>query len=268
MYLWPPHPKPLMIHTTNLMKVGIYIDAYNISLNGGYAMRYDILRDFCLMNDKGLRLNTYMVFDEERAAEDIEYRDRQYGYFSVLRSFGYKVVTKPVRSYKTESGDWVTKGNVDVEMATDMIIQAANLDKIFLLTGDGDFTKAVAAIQNMGVRVEVIAFRNISRDLINECDQFTSGFLIPNLLPVRSVDQDPLDWGKEDNRVRGVCYNVDEGYGFMRYLDLEFQPREIFFHFSQLPRGHHVRVDDIFEFTIVPNLKRDGLMGIDLELIR
>lgn len=250
------------------MKIGIYIDAYNISLNGGYAMRYDILQDFCLQNDKGLRLNTYMVFDEERALEDFEYRDRQFGYFSVLRSFGYKVITKPVRRYKNENGDWITKGNVDIEMATDMIVQSENLDKIFVLTGDGDFVKAVLAIQNKGVRVELVAFRNISRDLINECDSFTSGFLIPNLLPVKDPDQDSFDWGKENSKVRGVCYNVDEGYGFLRYLDLEHHPREIFFHFSQLPKGHHLRMDDIFEFTIVPNLKRDGLMAIEMELVR
>jgi uncharacterized LabA/DUF88 family protein len=246
------------------MKVGIYIDAYNISLNGGYAMRYDILRDYAIQGDTGLRLNSYMVFDEERAEEDAEYRDRQYGYFSVLRSFGYKIIIKPVRRYKNENGDWVTKGNVDIEMATDMLIQSANLDRIVVLSGDGDFVKAVQAIQNKGIRVELIAFRNISRDLMNECDIFTSGFLIPNLLSVENEDQDHMDWGKENSRVRGICYNIDDGYGFCRYLDLEFHPREIFFHFSQLPPGFRVRMDDIFEFTIVPNLKRDGLMAIDM----
>jgi uncharacterized LabA/DUF88 family protein len=250
------------------MKVGIYIDAYNISLNGGYAMRYDILRDFCVQGDTGLRLNTYMVFDEERAEEDIEYRDRQYGYFSVLRSFGYKVIIKPVRRYKNENGDWVTKGNIDIDMATDMLIQSSNLDRLVVLSGDGDFAKAVQAIQNRGVRVELIAFRNISRDLINECDNFTSGFLIPNLLPTSNTEQDPLEWGKQDCKVRGVCYNIDEGYGFLRYLDLEYHPREIFFHFSQLPKGYHVRMDDIFEFTIVPNLKKDGLMAVDMIPVR
>lgn len=250
------------------MRVGIYIDAYNISLNGGYAMRYDILRDFILREDNGLRLNTYVVFDEERAEEDQEYREKQNGYFSVLRSFGYKVITKSVRRYKTESGDWVTKGNVDIDMAVDMMTQSQNLDKVVLLTGDGDFIKAVSAIQSQGCRVELIAFRNVSRDLMNEVDHFTSGYLIPNLLPVENQDQKASDWGGENSRVRGVCYNRDEGYGFLRYFDLEYQPREIFFHYSQLPHGHHVRLDDIFEFTIVPNLKRDGLMGIDLTLIR
>lgn len=250
------------------MKVGIYIDAYNISLNGGYAMRYDILRDFCVQGDTGLRLNTYMVFDEERAEEDVEYRDRQYGYFSVLRSFGYKVIIKPVRRFKNENGDWVTKGNIDIDMATDMLIQSSNLDRLVVLSGDGDFAKAVQAIQNRGVRVELIAFRNISRDLINECDNFTSGFLIPNLLPTSNLEQDPMEWGKQDCKVRGVCYNIDDGYGFLRYLDLEYHPREIFFHFSQLPKGYHVRMDDIFEFTIVPNLKKDGLMAVDMIPVR
>ncbi len=250
------------------MRVGVYIDAYNVSLNGGYAMRYDILRDFILQDGMGQRMNTYMVFDEERAEEDVDYREKQFGYFSVLRSFGYKVITKPVRRYKNEAGDWVTKGNVDIEMAVDMLTQSRNLDKLILLTGDGDFIKAVSTVQSQGCRVELIAFRNISRDLMNEVDLFTSGFLIPNLLPVDKPDQDATAWGQENSRVRGICYNRDEGYGFLRYYDLEYQHREIFFHYSQLPRGYHVRLDDIFEFTIVPNLKRDGLMAIDMELIR
>lgn len=250
------------------MRVGIYIDAYNISLNGGYAMRYDILRDFIIQNDKGLRLNTYMVYDEERAVEEPDYRERQYNYFSVLRSFGYKVIAKAVRRYRNEQGDWVTKGNVDVEMATDMLVQSSNLDKVVMMTGDGDFSKVVHALQDRGVRVELIAFRNVSRDLIIECDYFLSGYLIPNLLPVKKEEQDPDDWGKEGSRVRGVCYNVDEGYGFVRFLDLDYQGVELFFHFSQLPKGHLVRIDDVFEFTIAPNLKGDGLMAVDMELIR
>ena len=162
------------------MRIGVYIDAYNISLNGGYAMRYDILRDFLLQDGMGLRMNTYMVFDEERAEEDQEYREKQQGYFSVLRSFGYKVITKPVRRYKNEAGDWVTKGNVDIEMAVDMLTQSRNLDKVVLLTGDGDFIRAVSTIQGQGCRVELVAFRNISRDLMNEVDLFTSASQYPD----------------------------------------------------------------------------------------
>ena len=56
------------------MKVGVFVDAENIKYNGGYQMRYDVLRRFAA-RDGGfpLRLNTYMAFDPERAKEDPDY---------------------------------------------------------------------------------------------------------------------------------------------------------------------------------------------------
>jgi hypothetical protein len=48
---------------------------------------------------------------------------------------------------------------------------------------------------------------------------FTSGYLIPNLLPVgQSSDSTP--WGLVGSRVRGTCYyyKANEHYGFMRFI--------------------------------------------------
>src|SRR5581483_9902692 len=51
---------------------------------------------------------------------------------------------------------------------------ARNLDIAVLVSGDGDFAPAIRAVQEMGVRVEVISFRgNTSSDLIEVADQFT-----------------------------------------------------------------------------------------------
>jgi hypothetical protein len=99
----------------------------------------------------------------------------------------------------------------------------------------------------MGIRVEVMAFRYISRDLLHEADQYVSGYLIPNLLPV--AEQRNEDWGAIGTRARGYCYSVQDGYGFMKYLDIDMATwRDIFFHFSQLPERHYVNLDDVFEF--------------------
>jgi uncharacterized LabA/DUF88 family protein len=229
------------------IKIGIYVDSANINRNGGYSMRYDILRNYCARSGYPIRLNTYLPFDKERAETDIEYRNKQYGYYSVLRNFGYKVITKAVRWYYDDETRY-GKANVDLDMAVDMLIQAKNLDKIFLLTGDGDFIKVVQAVQNMGVRVEIIAFKNISQSLIFESDYFTSGYLIPNLIPI--PDQDPEDWAQIDYRVRAMVYAVNEGYGFLRYMDLDFNLREVFFHFSELPPNTYANLDDVFECTL------------------
>ena len=65
--------------------------------------------------------------------------------------------------FKDDEGNKVSKANADLDMAVDMLLQSKNLDKMYLLTGDGDFRNVVRAVQNEGVRVEVIAFKNISK---------------------------------------------------------------------------------------------------------
>ena len=82
----------------------------------------------------------------------------------------YKVVSKDIRKY----GDGKVKANLDIELVVDMMKTARNLDVAIVVSGDGDFAPAIRAVQEMGVRVEVISFRgNTSSDLIEVADQFT-----------------------------------------------------------------------------------------------
>ncbi len=55
-----------------------------------------------------------------------------------------------------------------------MMKTARNLDIAIVVSGDGDFAPAIRAVQEQGVRVEVISFRgNTSSDLIEVADLFT-----------------------------------------------------------------------------------------------
>ena len=82
------------------MKVGVFVDAENIRYNGGYQLRYDILRRFAGRYDGNLlRLNTYIAFDKERAREDSDYAKRGYSYQQMVRDFGWKIIVKEVRRY-------------------------------------------------------------------------------------------------------------------------------------------------------------------------
>ena len=76
-------------------KVGVYVDLANISLNGGYGLRFDVLRRFaCRDNGQAIRLNVYLAFDEDRAKADPEYCASALNYHSLLRDWGYKVIEK------------------------------------------------------------------------------------------------------------------------------------------------------------------------------
>ena len=124
-----------------------------------------------------------------------------------------------MRRYTDEAGNVTTKANADLDMAVDAMLQADKLDQVLLVTGDGDFIQVVHALQNKGCRVELIGFKNVSRQLQQEVDAFYSGFLIPDLLPVSYEPRN--EWGKPGSCVRGVCtkWIADKGYGFLRIMD-------------------------------------------------
>ncbi|MDX1672800.1 MAG: NYN domain-containing protein [Balneolaceae bacterium] len=263
-------------------KVGVYVDAINVTMNGGYGLRYDILRKFACRNDaQPNRMNVYLAYDERRAKEDSSYRSKTTRFCEVLRDFEYKVIEKPVHYYRDdETGETITKSTVAMDMAVDMITQADDHHKIVLLTSDGSYVSVVNAVQEKGCRVELIGFDNVSSALRREVDLFMSGYLIPGLLPIDS----PYDWGEVGSRVRGVCYDFshNDGYGFMRYLknvndklwvtDSRFEEspyRTVFAHISQFEEDFDTSYlpsrDLIFAFDLEENEK--GLIAKDIELV-
>lgn len=70
---------------------------------------------------------------------------------------GFHVVTKTAKEFTDAAGRRKVKGNMDIEIAVDMIEAASYADHIFLFTGDGDFRRAVEAVQKKGTRVTVIS---------------------------------------------------------------------------------------------------------------
>jgi uncharacterized LabA/DUF88 family protein len=70
---------------------------------------------------------------------------------------GYTMVTKPTKEFTDASGRRKIKGNMDIELAIDVMEMAEKLDHIVLFSGDGDFRRLVEAVQRKGVRVTVVS---------------------------------------------------------------------------------------------------------------
>lgn len=71
---------------------------------------------------------------------------------------GFAVVTKPLKRFaEPGTGASRIKGNMDIEIAVDMLELAPSIDHAVLFSGDGDFRAAVAAVQRRGVRVSVVS---------------------------------------------------------------------------------------------------------------
>lgn len=269
-------------------RVGVYVDVANINRNGGYGMGYEVLREFaCRDNAEALRLNAYVSFDAEKARREAYYNYRTNSFYSVLRDFGYKVIQKEVKWYTDEDGNRVAKANADLDLAVDALLQSENLDRVMLVTGDGDFVQVVRALQNKGCRVEVVAFKNVSADLRREADMFMSGYLIPDLLPIEAKNGDENTWSEVDHRVRGICYYHKNDFGFMRFLkridhhlwltDAKHPDSPYgtaWFHDSNLPVSSTGPIAAdlpsrryIFEFKLIRAEHDKGLRAIDIQIV-
>ena len=135
-------------------RIALFIDGANLH-NAAKGLGFDIdyRRLLALFAAKGQLLRAYYY---TAVIEDQE--------FSPLRPLvnwldynGFTVVTKPAKEQVDATGRRRIKGNMDLELAVDMMEQAAHINHAVLFSGDGDFKPVVAAVQRRGVRVTVVS---------------------------------------------------------------------------------------------------------------
>jgi len=70
---------------------------------------------------------------------------------------GYTMVTKPIKEFTDAAGRRKSKGNMDIELAVDVMEMTDSVDHIVIFSGDGDFRRLVEAVQRRGRRVSVVS---------------------------------------------------------------------------------------------------------------
>jgi len=70
---------------------------------------------------------------------------------------GFTVITKPAKEYIDSAGRRKIKGNMDIEIAVDVMSLSEQLDHVVLFSGDGDFRRLIEAVQRRGKRVSVVS---------------------------------------------------------------------------------------------------------------
>jgi uncharacterized LabA/DUF88 family protein len=81
---------------------------------------------------------------------------------------GYSLVTKTAKEFFDSSGSRRIKGNMDIELAVDMLDMAPHIDHAILFSGDSDFRKLVESVQRRGVRVTVVSTIKNDRPMISD----------------------------------------------------------------------------------------------------
>jgi uncharacterized LabA/DUF88 family protein len=135
-------------------RVALFIDGANLYSAAkalGFDMDYRKLLNEFKQRGRFIRAAYYTAIVEDQEFSPIR------PLVDWLDYNGYSLVTKPAKEYSDATGRRRFKGDMDVEIAVDLMEAAAYLDHAFLFSGDGDFLPAIAAVQRKGVRVSVVS---------------------------------------------------------------------------------------------------------------
>ena len=135
-------------------RIGLFIDGANLYA-AARALGFDIdyKKLLQLFADKGKLVRAFYY---TALIEDQEYSPIR-PLVDWLDYNGYTMVTKPTKEFTDASGRRKIKGNMDIELASDVMEMAERLDHVVLFSGDGDFRRLVEAVQRKGVRVTVVS---------------------------------------------------------------------------------------------------------------
>ena len=155
-------------------RTALFIDGanlYSASRNLGFDVDYRNLLDFFRTKTHVIRAYYYSAVLETEEYSPLKPLTDWLAYN------GYSLVTKPAREFTDATGRRRIKGNMDIELAIDMLELAPRLDHVVLFSGDSDFRRLVEAVQRQGVRVSVVSTVRstppmIADDLRRQADQF------------------------------------------------------------------------------------------------
>ncbi len=135
-------------------RIGLFIDGSNLYA-AARALAFDIdykrLLDYFSAEGHMIRAFYYTALMEEQEYSPIR------PLVDWLDYNGYTMVTKPTKEFTDSAGRRKIKGNMDIELAIDVIEMAESLDHVVIFSGDGDFRRLVEAVQSKGVRVTVVS---------------------------------------------------------------------------------------------------------------
>ncbi len=148
------NPKLALNHFYPEEKLAVFIDGANL-----YAAAKSLEFDIDYKRLLG------WISDQSRLVRAFYYtalmEDQEYSPIRPLIDWldynGYTMVTKPAKEFTDSMGRRKIKGNMDIELAIDMMEIADHVDHIVLFSGDGDFRRLVESVQRKGVRVTVVS---------------------------------------------------------------------------------------------------------------
>ena len=135
-------------------RIGLFIDGANLyaaARSLGFDIDYKRLREEFAGKGRLIRALYYTALVEDQEYSPIR------PLVDWLDYNGYTLVTKPTKEFTDAMGRRKVKGDMDIEIAVDMMELSGALDHIVLFSGDGDFRRVIEAVQRKGVLVTVVS---------------------------------------------------------------------------------------------------------------
>lgn len=144
-------------------RVYVFIDVANIfyaQRTLGWRLSYQKLMDYYKKEcGQNVKCFVYLAYDENKQAER--------KFLDMLDINGYILRTKAIKKIRINKELETFKGNLDMELAFEMVELAEHYDTAILMSGDSDFSVPIDRIKKLGKRIIVISTRGrISRELL------------------------------------------------------------------------------------------------------
>jgi uncharacterized LabA/DUF88 family protein len=190
-------------------RYAVFIDGANLYQTAkalGFDIDYKSLRRVFRQHGQLLRLYYYTAL-----LDDQEYSPVR-PLVDWLDYNGYSLVTKPLKEFTNVAGKRKYKGNMDIEIAVDVMEMARHVDHVVLCSGDGDFRKLIESVQRQGCKFSIISTLHTSPPMVadelrRQADHFIElRDLEPEIARVnapRSAAAADFDDEEEDEDVEG-----------------------------------------------------------------
>ena len=155
-------------------RIALFIDGANLySASTGLGFDIDYKKLLAEFRTRGVLVRAYYY---TALVEDQDYSPIR-PLVDWLDYNGFSLVTKSAREYTDSQGRKRWRGDMDIEIACDMLEMAGHVDHVVLFSGDGDFRRLVESVQRQGVRVTVVSTMKsqppmASDDLRRQADSF------------------------------------------------------------------------------------------------
>lgn len=149
-----------LANLTKNKRVYVAIDAANLyyaALRAKMYIDFEQIFNWFEKKAKHVEIGFYTAYNVDDA--------KQHEFLTQLEGYGYKLIQKPIKVFNDK-----TKGNMDIEIAVDIMQKQEDFDVFVLMSGDGDFRYLINAIKKKSIVLSVGGFTSF--DLHQDADNY------------------------------------------------------------------------------------------------